>query len=202
MKNLNYKQWCGDLGNSVSTYTEKKVFLYTHHQALKPLSKRNRCNKKNSARLIRWLDRLAHFDISIQHIAGNKLKNTDFLSRNPVEGATTENLHDAQYVINILTKQAESILKFGRIFKNPPQCAPNNKSTHERKLNIQSEASRTIENNRDVNKTKEQTETVPNSNSIKFKRQENSKLQNQQKLPLPLTETEMDRDYYQWGVPA
>ena len=34
----------------------KKVFLYTDHQALEPLIKRNRCNKQYSARLTRWLD--------------------------------------------------------------------------------------------------------------------------------------------------
>ena len=42
----------------------KKVYLYADHQALAPLIKRNRCNKQYSARLIRWLDRLAHFDIA------------------------------------------------------------------------------------------------------------------------------------------
>ena len=67
----------------------KKVFLYTGHQALQPLIKRNRCNRQNSARLTRWLDRLAHFDIAIQHIAGSNLKFTDFLSRYSVENATT-----------------------------------------------------------------------------------------------------------------
>ena len=43
----------------------KKVHLYTDHQALEPLIKRNRSNKQYSARLTRWLDRLTHFDISI-----------------------------------------------------------------------------------------------------------------------------------------
>ena len=62
----------------------KKVHLYTDHQALEPLIKRNRSNKENSARLTRWLDRLTYFDISIQHIAGSYLKFTDYL-RNPVE---------------------------------------------------------------------------------------------------------------------
>ena len=34
----------------------KKVHLYTDHQALEPLIKRNRCNKQYSARLTRWLE--------------------------------------------------------------------------------------------------------------------------------------------------
>ena len=63
----------------------KKVLLYTNHQALESLIERNRCNRQSSARLTRWLDRLAHFDIAMQHIAGSNLKFTDFLSRNPVE---------------------------------------------------------------------------------------------------------------------
>ena len=105
------------------------MLLYTDHQALEPLIKRNRCNKQYSARLTRWLDRLAHFDISIQHIAGINLKFTDFLSRNPVEGAATENVYDEQYVINILTEQAELNLKYGRMFTNQTQRTPNNKIT-------------------------------------------------------------------------
>ena len=73
----------------------KKFILYTDHQALDPLIKRNRCNRQYSARLKRRLDRLAHFDIAIQHIAGSNLKFTDdFLSRNPVESATTEDVYD------------------------------------------------------------------------------------------------------------
>ena len=52
----------------------KKVYLYTDHQALEPIIKRNRCNKQYSARLTRWLDRLANFDIAIQLIAGSNLK--------------------------------------------------------------------------------------------------------------------------------
>ena len=85
----------------------KKVFLYTDNQALEPLIKRNRCSKQYSARLTRWLDRLAHFDIPIQHIAESSLKSTDFLSRNPVEGATTENMYDEHCVINIPTEQVK-----------------------------------------------------------------------------------------------
>ena len=68
----------------------KKVHLYTDHQPLEPLIKRNRSNKQYSARLTRGLDRLTHFDISIQYIAGSKLKFTDYLSRNPVGGPTPE----------------------------------------------------------------------------------------------------------------
>ena len=42
--------------------------------------------------------------MSLQHIAGSNLKFTDYLSRNPVGGATPEEIYDEEYVINILTE--------------------------------------------------------------------------------------------------
>ena len=180
----------------------KKVFLYTNHQALEPLIKRNRCNKQYSARLTRWLDRLAHFDISIQHIAGSNLKFTDYLSRNPVEGATTENTYDEQYVINTLTEQAELNLEYGRVFTNQLQHAPNTKITHDCELSGQSETNRTFEKNRHVNKTNERTETSPNSDAIEFKCQESLPLHNHLKPATASIEEEMDRDYFHWGATA
>ena len=89
----------------------KKVYLYTNQQALEPLIKRNRSNKQYSARFTRWLDGLTHFGMSIQHIAGSNMKFTDYLSKNPVGGAMPEKNHDEDYVINILTEQAELNLK-------------------------------------------------------------------------------------------
>ena len=56
----------------------KKVFLFTDHQALKPLNERNRCKRQNSARLTSWLDWLATFEIAIQHIAGSNRKFPEF----------------------------------------------------------------------------------------------------------------------------
>ena len=180
----------------------KKVFLYTDHQALEPLIKRNRCNKQYSARLTRWLDRLAHFDISIQHIAGSNLKFTDYLSRNPVEGATTENIYDEQYVINTLTEQAELNLKYGRVFTNQLQRAPNTKITHDCKLSGQSGTNRTFEKNRHVNKTNEQTLTSPNSDAIELKRQEALPLHNHLKSATASIGEEIDRDYFHRGATA
>ena len=87
----------------------KKVYVYTDHQALEPLIKRNRFNKQYSARITRWLDRLAHFDIAIQHIAGSNLKFTDYRSRNPAGGATPEDNYDEEYVINILSETERKI---------------------------------------------------------------------------------------------
>ena len=127
------------------------------------------------------------------------MKFTDFLSRNSVEGVATENIYDEQYVIIILTEQAELNLKYGRIFTNQSQRTPNNKITRERKLNNQSETNRTFETKRRVNKINEQAETSPNKTAIKFKRHTKLPVQKYQELPLPTSE-EMDRECFHWGA--
>ena len=129
----------------------KKVFLFTDHQALEPLIKRNRCNRQYSARLTRWLDRLVHFDIAIQHIAGSNLKFTDFLSRNPVESASNEDVYDEQYVINILSEHAELNVKYGTLIADQSQAAPERNKTTKEHSNNQSHQNRIFEINRDVN---------------------------------------------------
>ena len=48
----------------------------------------------------------------------------------------------------------------------------------------------------------EQTETSPNSNSIKLKRQEKLQKRNCQKLPLSSSEEKMDRGDFLWGATA
>ena len=89
-------------GETLIFLYENEVLLYTDHQALEPLIKRNRSNKQYSARLTRWLDRLAQFDIAIQNIAGSNLNFTDYHSRNPVRGALPEDEYDEEYVITIM----------------------------------------------------------------------------------------------------
>ena len=64
---------------------DKQVQLFSDHQALEPLLKRNKTNKQHIARLIRWLYRLHHFDISLKHTTGRKIKSTIFISRNPIK---------------------------------------------------------------------------------------------------------------------
>ena len=136
----------------------KKVYLYTYHQALEPLIKRNRCNKQYSARLTLWLDRLTHFDISIQHIAGSNLKFTNYLGRNPVGGATPEENYEEEYVINILTEHAKLNLKHGRLYDDQSKhdksrteiCGDATETKDERNEN-QSQTNRTFENINSVN---------------------------------------------------
>ena len=78
----------------------KPIKRLTDHHALEPLIKRNRSNKTYSARLTRWLDRLAHFNINVHHIAGKHLALTDYLSRNPILSARTDDAYNEVYVIN------------------------------------------------------------------------------------------------------
>ena len=68
----------------------KQIQLFSDHQALEPLLKRNKANKQYSARITRWLDRLNHFDISPKHTAAKGIKFTDFISRIPTENLEPE----------------------------------------------------------------------------------------------------------------
>ena len=91
----------------------KLIKLLTDHQALEPLIKRNRSNKTYSARLTRWLDRLAHFTINVNHIAGKHLALTDYLSRNPILPPQADDTYDEEYVINNILPYYSFISKYG-----------------------------------------------------------------------------------------
>ena len=151
----------------------KKVHLYTDHQALEPLIKRNRSNKQYSARLTRWLERLRHFDISIQHIAGSNFKFTDYLSRNPVGGAIPEENYDEEYVINILTEQAELNLKYGQLFANQSESSKTKveteNGTSEEQYEVidnQSHSNRTFEKDYGVNKIQQSENNTSGQSDI------------------------------------
>ena len=93
-------------------YDKPNNFL-TNHQALEPLIKQNRPNKTNSARLTRLLDRLAHFTINVNHIAGKNLALTDYLSRNSVLPQQAGDTYDKEYVINTILPHHRIISKYG-----------------------------------------------------------------------------------------
>ena len=95
----------------------KQVHLFSDHQALEPLLKRNKRNKQYSARLTRWLDRLNHFDITLNYTAGKDIKFTDFISRNPTENADPEKNYEEEFVINAIAQLATVNERIGRIFK-------------------------------------------------------------------------------------
>ena len=151
----------------------KKVHLYTDQQALEPLIKRNRSNHQYSARLTRWLDRQAHFDIAVQHIAGSNMKFTDYLSRNPVGGAPTEDKYEEEYVINISTQHAELNAKYGSLFdsqsdysKQDTEIKRNTSENENEQKNDQSHANRTFQNKGHVNKINESEKTTSGQSEI------------------------------------
>ena len=91
----------------------KPVKRLTDHQALEPLIKRNRSNKIYTARLTRWLDRLAHFTRNVNHIAGKHLALTDYLSRNPIAPAQNDDVYEEEYVNNSIAPHYGFVSKFG-----------------------------------------------------------------------------------------
>ena len=94
----------------------KQVRLFSDHQALEPLLKRNKANKQYSARLTRWLDRLNHFDISLKHTAGKEIQFTDFISRNPTENPEPKENYEEEFVSNAIAQLATVNARTGRIF--------------------------------------------------------------------------------------
>ena len=180
---------------------------------MEPIIKRNRSNTQYSARLTRWLDHLTPFDIPIQHIAGNNLKFIDYLSGNPVGGATPEEIYDEEYVINILAEQAKLNMKYEPIFadqlKREKTITETKKDTsegqNENRAN-QSQTNRTFENKTTVNKdqrnakiTSGQCEmsTVETSCSTKENKSSNQILKTR-KLNTEITG--MDREnFHHWG---
>ena len=66
-----------------------------------------------SARLTRWLDRLAHLTINVKHIAGKHVALTDYLSRNPSMQPQTDEAYDEEYVINNIMPHYKFISKHG-----------------------------------------------------------------------------------------
>ena len=94
----------------------KQVQLFSDHQKLEPLLKRNKTNKQYSARLTRWLDKLNHFDICLKHTAGKEIKFTDFISRNPTEKPEPEENYEEEFVINAIAQLATVNARIGRIF--------------------------------------------------------------------------------------
>ena len=93
----------------------KPVKLLTDHQALEPLIKRNISNKTYCVRLTRWLDRLAHFDIQIKHVAGKHLKLIDYFSRNPISNPEPIENYDEEWVFNCIVPFLEIIKNLGSI---------------------------------------------------------------------------------------
>ena len=106
------------------------VYLYTDHQALEPLIKRNRAYLQYSARLTRWLDRLTHFDIPIKHRAARNLALTDYLSRHPTDEATTEEVNVEECVIITLSELLKKKHKYGQLSNTDRKLRSDNQSAN------------------------------------------------------------------------
>ena len=128
------------------------------------------------------------------------MKFTDYLSRNPVGGAPTEDKYDEDYVINILTEHAELNAKYGSLFdsqsdhnKQDTETKRNTSENENEQKNDQSHANRTFQNKGHVNKINESEKTTSGQSEISTsKTSSNLKEENIEK---------MNREnLYHWGA--
>ena len=63
---------------------------------------------------MRWLDRLAQFDFSIQYTVENNVKLTDYLKRHPTKDASTEEIYEAEYVVGTTLEMLKLNHKYGQ----------------------------------------------------------------------------------------
>ena len=125
----------------------KPIKLLTDYQALEPLIKRNRSNKTYNARLTRWLDRLAHFTINVNHIAGKHLALTDYLSRNPNAPPQQDEAYEEEYVINSIAPHYEFVSKVGCLSNHFVQSQARSETSKRTETNKQPSTEHTREQN-------------------------------------------------------
>ena len=125
----------------------KPIKLLTDHQVLEPLIKRNRSNKPYSARLARWLDRLAHFTININHIVGKHLALTDYLSRNPNAPPQRDEAYEEEYVINSIVPHYNFVSKVGCLSNHSVQSQSRSETPKGTESNKQQSTEHTREQN-------------------------------------------------------
>ena len=152
----------------------KPVELLTDHQALESLIKRNRSNKTYSARLTRWLDRLAHFDIRMKHVAGKHLKLTDYLSRNPI--SKPEPI-DEEYVINCLIPLLEFINNYGSITDERQKTTRTNQM-NSHKTNNQSNSRYVLKVQTNNDQQENRSSLLPQQSSVYTHRYKDKQTQN------------------------
>ena len=99
---------------------------------------RNRSKKTNSAKLTRWLDRLAHFDINIKHNEGNHLTPTDYMSRNPISKPEPIENYEEEYVINCIIPLQEFFNTQGSITDPNTKGIQTDENMRREQLNSQS----------------------------------------------------------------
>ena len=73
---------------------------------------------------MRWLDRLAHFDILIEYTAGRNSNLTDYMSKNPTEKPSNEESYGEEYVINMVSELLKLYRKDGQLLnKHRPKMS-------------------------------------------------------------------------------
>ena len=123
----------------------KPIKKLTDYQALEPIIECNRSNKTNSARLTRWLYRLAHFTINISHIAGKHLALTDYLSHNPSAPPQAYDAYDEEYVIHNIFPNYIFVTNIGCLSNHFNQSQRRTQNKTPRKANIEPKQSKTRE---------------------------------------------------------
>ena len=73
--------------------------VITDHRALLSIMRENRANKSYNSRLTRWVDRLLHFDFTIDHLSGSKIGFFDYISRDPQQKAVSIFAYDERFIL-------------------------------------------------------------------------------------------------------
>ena len=85
-------------------------------QAFAQLLKRFRPNQQHTKKLRTWLDRLAHFVVSVKHVVASSLKSTDYLGLSPGQISNTQK---SIWKGNCSDQGIESIRNKKQVHSNP-----------------------------------------------------------------------------------
>ena len=113
------------------------------------------------------MDRLAHFDINIKHIAGKHLALTDYLSKNPTANPEPTKNYDDEYVINCVIPLLEFIKNYGSITgENINTARTKQNEGREQKID-QSQENETNVPNSNRKETNNDSSSLPTSVTVK-----------------------------------
>ena len=91
----------------------KPFTVITDHRALLLIKREIRANKSYNSRLTRWVDRLLHFDFTIDHLPGSKKGLVDYISRDPQQKAVKISVYDKQFIVakmDVIKRSAKRFL--------------------------------------------------------------------------------------------
>ena len=139
------------------------------------------------------------------------MKFTDYLGRNPVGGAASEESYEEEYVINILSEQAKLNIKYGPILahqsKSEKGINATKKNTSEERNEKQSQKNRTFENENNVKKHQRNIKTTSGQSEISTLERSHStkeaksliQIQKIRKLNTEIAEVDWE-NFYHWGA--